>query len=561
MTTADQAKADLQKGIDYNGYNVNQDWRLLEEVQDPGTTGGYFKSNTYNVYYNSKDPTQNFSVGRGDVSLFDQLQKLAGRAGIRQKGMFNGDVSAIDPTIINSPSKIQAQMLAEAAKTAKSGDIGPTYTAPKSYVAPTSNTTSGNRAPTAGSAEDIAKYGPNYGGGTSGADPNIDIPQNKYSTKTGQLNPAYDPNLKPQGNAPTGPTGIMTPANQGFALTGNNLKIGSAGDDVKKLQQYLQGIGLYQGKIDGIFGPQTQASVKQFQSTHGLTADGIVGPKTVSALSAVQSGARPPANSQASYKAPDDPTNQFNTQTGQPNPKYNPNAKGTTGTTGLGYNTGDPAQDALLKELQDFIKAQQEAGLKINPNLQFDQATLDKFLETAKKQVHPFYQQQIDSIKADVLQAAPEILKSYGNDIAGAESAFQNNLGAARENYADSGLAFSGQRAKGELGMQDNLNRSLQDLNQGYGDKLYALGRGAEQQIGSDNVNYDLGSLRNYSASLSGNGGFSLGNLTTPYQSGGYKIGSLQNDEAAAIEARNQALKKTASENVVNGRSYQDLFK
>jgi putative chitinase len=52
------------------------------------------------------------------------------------------------------------------------------------------------------------------------------------------------------------------------------LKIGSKGEDVKKLQSKL---GL---ASDGIFGPGTTASVKKWQSENGLGADGIVGDGT-----------------------------------------------------------------------------------------------------------------------------------------------------------------------------------------------------------------------------------------------------------------------------------------
>jgi putative chitinase len=52
------------------------------------------------------------------------------------------------------------------------------------------------------------------------------------------------------------------------------LKLGSEGEDVKKLQIKLG--------VDpiGKFGPKTEAAVKAWQAEHGLTADGIVGDKT-----------------------------------------------------------------------------------------------------------------------------------------------------------------------------------------------------------------------------------------------------------------------------------------
>jgi putative chitinase len=52
------------------------------------------------------------------------------------------------------------------------------------------------------------------------------------------------------------------------------LKLGSEGDDVKKLQEKL-GI-----EAIGKFGPKTDAAVKAWQAANGLTADGIVGDGT-----------------------------------------------------------------------------------------------------------------------------------------------------------------------------------------------------------------------------------------------------------------------------------------
>ena len=56
------------------------------------------------------------------------------------------------------------------------------------------------------------------------------------------------------------------------------LKIGSTGEDVKKLQSKL---GL---KADGVFGPGTEKAVKEWQASNGLTADGIVGQQSLEKL-------------------------------------------------------------------------------------------------------------------------------------------------------------------------------------------------------------------------------------------------------------------------------------
>ncbi|MDA2178624.1 peptidoglycan-binding protein [Bacillus cereus] len=58
------------------------------------------------------------------------------------------------------------------------------------------------------------------------------------------------------------------------------LRRGSTGYWVIKLQEFLQNIGYYPGRIDGQFGPVTDGAVRNYQSNRGLLADGIVGPKT-----------------------------------------------------------------------------------------------------------------------------------------------------------------------------------------------------------------------------------------------------------------------------------------
>jgi peptidoglycan hydrolase-like protein with peptidoglycan-binding domain len=66
------------------------------------------------------------------------------------------------------------------------------------------------------------------------------------------------------------------------------LKTGSQGQAVMTLQTVLRQTGDYQGSVDGIFGPITDAAVRKFQARAGLVADGIVASKTWYALSKTQ---------------------------------------------------------------------------------------------------------------------------------------------------------------------------------------------------------------------------------------------------------------------------------
>ena len=61
-------------------------------------------------------------------------------------------------------------------------------------------------------------------------------------------------------------------------------KMGSRGDEVRRIQQKLKNWGYYTGSVDGIYGSQTKNAVRKFQRDNGLTVDGIAGPKTLSYL-------------------------------------------------------------------------------------------------------------------------------------------------------------------------------------------------------------------------------------------------------------------------------------
>lgn len=59
------------------------------------------------------------------------------------------------------------------------------------------------------------------------------------------------------------------------------IKLGDKGDDVKRLQRvFARSKVLGFDDVDGVFGPQTEQAVKDFQQSNGLTPDGVVGSLT-----------------------------------------------------------------------------------------------------------------------------------------------------------------------------------------------------------------------------------------------------------------------------------------
>jgi peptidoglycan hydrolase-like protein with peptidoglycan-binding domain len=75
------------------------------------------------------------------------------------------------------------------------------------------------------------------------------------------------------GSAPPAPEPPTT-SEHGVVLSNE-----SEGRQVALLQRSLGGV-----KVDGVFGPETEAAVRQFQTSRGMTVDGVAGPVTSSAL-------------------------------------------------------------------------------------------------------------------------------------------------------------------------------------------------------------------------------------------------------------------------------------
>ncbi|MCI5739195.1 MAG: spore cortex-lytic enzyme [Ruminococcus sp.] len=81
-----------------------------------------------------------------------------------------------------------------------------------------------------------------------------------------------------------GSIGTIAAVQSGDGSVSTLSKMGSRGDEVRRIQQKLKNWGYYTGSVDGIYGSQTQNAVRKFQRDNGLTVDGIAGPKTLSYL-------------------------------------------------------------------------------------------------------------------------------------------------------------------------------------------------------------------------------------------------------------------------------------
>jgi peptidoglycan hydrolase-like protein with peptidoglycan-binding domain len=77
-------------------------------------------------------------------------------------------------------------------------------------------------------------------------------------------------------------------ANPEPATTTEHVIVLSSGSEGRQVQLLQKALGTV--KVDGVFGPETEAAVRSFQASSGLSVDGVVGPQTSGALRTQEAG-------------------------------------------------------------------------------------------------------------------------------------------------------------------------------------------------------------------------------------------------------------------------------
>jgi peptidoglycan hydrolase-like protein with peptidoglycan-binding domain len=196
--------------------------------------------------------------------------------------------------------------------------------------------------------------------------------------------------------------GLLQSAFKEVRYMANFYKIGSTGDDVKKLQQQLASAGFDPGGADGIYGPKTQAAVTAYQKANNLDVDGIAGVQTLGSLNKPVTTAPviTPLNTSPATPAVDPDRelakqyasgainlDQLNTGMDTIRGRTTPTAPVTpdlSGLTNLNLSPAAPAQ-SYQSPWEDKINAALDRLLGYNPNTPYD-VTTDPLYNPLKQQ-------------------------------------------------------------------------------------------------------------------------------------------------------------------------------
>ncbi len=122
-------------------------------------------------------------------------------------------------------------------------------------------------------------------------------------------------------------TNRAAPASQNYAAAPTSQTTAApelTPDMIRSVQQNLQQGGLYHGRVDGVWGPSTQAAMRTYQQQHNMNATGQLDQATLAAmnLGPAQNNAQeqPPNQTYGSNYNPPPPNSTNNPQPGNPNP-------------------------------------------------------------------------------------------------------------------------------------------------------------------------------------------------------------------------------------------------
>jgi peptidoglycan hydrolase-like protein with peptidoglycan-binding domain len=310
-----------------------------------------------------------------------------------------------------------------------------------------------------------------------------------------------------------------------YNLGNTTLSIGSKDKNaVMELQKALNASGVGVNlKVDGLFGPATEAAVRAYQAKNNLKVDGIVGPQTKGQLSGTPTSLSP------AYGAI---TNGINSD---------PQKSEI-------YNSLTPELKSLFDQLTLQISTLVEQGQRVNPDLTITPEMTARFLEQATKELDPYYQELIRQNKQDLSTSFQQLQEDYNKTIQREQPAFQQTLEGQDINEAEAGMAFSSGRQKREQNIISGQQQRLDDLfqiNQRGAEKLAVTG---ERQIGSRAFG-DLGipSLQQYAAqrsTISPRGTLTSTGSRSLYAPQTGLFGELPAQAKTAIDTRTSALEE-----------------
>ena len=275
------------------------------------------------------------------------------------------------------------------------------------------------------------------------------------------------------------------------------IKYGMKGDDVKNLQTTLNNSG-YKLDVDGNFGPQTLAAVKDYQGKNNLTVDGMVGPQTSASLWGGQkettATTKPATNTNTANtvaKAPATGSTASATQAKDSGFTYEDFTYGNYAESETVAQAGAALQAALAAQPGAYqSKWQSQIDDMIGRILNREEFSYDVNEDALYKQYAEQYKRGGQLAMQDTMGQAASMTGGYGNSYAASvgNQAYQEYMsklnevvpelyGMAYDRYQDEGQEMYNQYGLLSDAEQQDYGRYQDEYNKWLTERDYATGR------------------------------------------------------------------------------------
>lgn len=143
---------------------------------------------------------------------------------------------------------------------------------------------------------------------------------------------------------------------------------------------------------------------------------------------------------------------------------------------------------AVVRGLQENIATLTKQRKKINPDIQIDDATAQRYLEQAKTELGPWYKQAFAQTDIDLKTSIEREKQAFAQKEQDLSKSFGQDLEKTQQGFADRGLTFSSQRGKAESDLSSAYTQALDRAGTTAAQNIQDTATTGERTLGSANM-------------------------------------------------------------------------
>lgn len=196
-----------------------------------------------------------------------------------------------------------------------------------------------------------------------------------------------------------------------------------------------------------------------------------------------------------------------------------------------------------IKQYSDKLLARNKV---LNPNVTIDDTIINKFMDQAKTELGPYYNQLFSQSQSDVKKELDRLSQDYTARERQLGLGYGKELESAQESYARRGLAFSSERQRTEQELAGQAKTTLEATQQAATRQAEDIGTKGERMLGSSMFPAGTAGITTGTRPITGmpgGYGFDIGKQTRQlFQPLGGVTGELGRSQMFDVEARKKQL-------------------